>query len=81
MEGMVRTVKSALEFRIGATIRPTDVVIPWLVEHASQLYSRYRIGRDGRTPVERNRGRAVRRPVCEFGEQVLYMPLKAGRGG
>ena len=58
-----------------------DVVIPWLVEHAIQLYFRYRVGRDGRTPVERNRGRAVRRPVCEFGEQVLYMPLKAGRGG
>ncbi len=37
MEGMVRTVKSALGFRIGATIRPTDVIIPWLVEHASQL--------------------------------------------
>eukprot|EP00972_Heterocapsa_arctica_P067978 10035161-Heterocapsa_arctica.AAC.1 len=62
MEGMVRTVKSALEFRIGGTIRPTDVIIPWMVEHASQLYSRYRVGRDGRTPVERNRGRAVRRP-------------------
>eukprot|EP00972_Heterocapsa_arctica_P103206 15208742-Heterocapsa_arctica.AAC.1 len=52
MEGMVRAVKSALEYRIGVKVRPTDVVIPWLVEHASQLYSRYRVGRDGRTPVE-----------------------------
>eukprot|EP00972_Heterocapsa_arctica_P048613 7165976-Heterocapsa_arctica.AAC.1 len=81
MEGMVRTVKSALEFRIGTTVRPTDVIIPWMVEHASQLYSRCHVGCDGRTPVGRNRGRAVRRPVCEFGEQELYMPLKAGRGG
>ena len=72
MEGMVRTVKSALGHRIGAKVRPADAEIPWLVEHASQLYSRYRVGRDGRTPVERKRGRAVRRPVCEFGEQVMY---------
>ena len=81
MEGMVRTVKDGLERRIGATLKPTDLIIPWLVEHASHLYSRYRVGTDGRTPMERTRGRRIKRPVCELGEQILYMPLKAGRGG
>ena len=81
IEGMVRTIKDGLERRIGRSLRPTEAVIPWLVEHASHLYSRYKVGADGRTPLERIRGRSVKRPICELGEQILYMPLKAGRGG
>ena len=81
VEGMIRTFKSALEERIGAIIRLDAPVIPWLVEHAGHVYSRYRVGPDGRTPLERNRGKRIGRPVCEFAEQVLYMPLKASRGG
>ena len=50
-EGMIRTIKSALEIRIGKRITPTDKCVPWLVEHASQLYSRFKVGKDGRTPL------------------------------
>eukprot|EP00972_Heterocapsa_arctica_P013216 1942163-Heterocapsa_arctica.AAC.1 len=69
-----------MEFRIGRKVRPTNVIILWLMEHASQGYFGHSVGRDGRTPVECNRDRQVTRPVCEFGKQVLHMTVKAGRG-
>ena len=35
----------------------------------------YREGKDGKTPMERLRGTKHERPIAEYGEQVLYMPL------
>eukprot|EP00972_Heterocapsa_arctica_P026576 3913015-Heterocapsa_arctica.AAC.1 len=81
MEDTVRTVRSGLEFNVGMTVRSTDSPIPWLVENVSQTDSRYRCEQNGRTPVERNGGRAVKRPVCEFEERVLYIQWTTGRGG
>ena len=80
-EGMIRTVKDALEHRLAIVIPPTATIMHWLVEHATDLVSRYRVGSDGATPAERARGRRYARPTCEFGEAVLYMPLKAARPG
>lgn len=81
IEGVIRTMKDALESRIGTTIPATCKALTWLVEHAAYLYSRCCVGKDGRTPFERWKGRRCKRPLCEFGERILYMPLKAARGG
>ena len=81
MEGLVRTLKSALEERIGVTLDPTDNMLKWLVEHASYVYNNFHVGRDGRTPVERWKGRRTQRQICDLGEAVMYLPLKGARGG
>ena len=81
IEGMVRTLKSALEDRIGEKIAPTSNALKWLVEHAAYIYNRHKVGPDGKTPYERWKSKQARRPLCEFGEKVLYLPLKGARNG
>ena len=39
------------------------------------------VGVDGRTPVERLRGRGVQRLLYELGEKVLFFPLAPARLG
>ena len=48
----------------------------WIVEHAANLYSRVVVGSDGKTLMERLRGRRGRDLVAELGESVLYIPLR-----
>ena len=81
MEGLIRTLKSALEERIGIKLEPTDNILKWLVEHASYLYNNFHVGLDGRTPVERWKGRRTPRQICDLGEAVMYLPLKGARPG
>ena len=55
--------------------------MPQIVEHAAQLRNRFMVGADGGTPTERWRGRGVQRPVSEFGEKVLFLPLALAHRG
>ena len=78
---MFRTLKVALERKIKATIPPDADILKWMIEHGAYLNDRFQVGEDGKTSAERARGRRSTVPLCCFGEQVLYMPLSAGRGG
>ena len=78
---MFRTLKVALERKIKATIPPDADILKWMIEHGAYLHDRFHAGEDGKTPAEGARGRRSTVPLCCFGEQVLYMPLSAGRGG
>ena len=42
----------------------------------ASINRRTAIGEDGRTPLERLRGRKGRDHMAEFGESVLYIPLR-----
>ena len=75
-EGMMRTNKSALEEKIGVRIKTKDYVTQWMVEHASTIMNRCKVGVDGMTPFERIRGKPNKKKFCGFGEVVLYMPVK-----
>jgi hypothetical protein len=74
-EGQVRTMKDALEYRIGGVITPDHAIMTWLVQYAATLLRRCLVGSDGRTAHEKVKGRTSRRPVAEFGEKVWYKPL------
>lgn len=76
LKGMIRTLKASAEERLKDTMDPKHPLMPWLVEQASHLRNRYQVGPDGRTPVERQRGRAIDSNVFELGEKVMYTPLK-----
>ena len=59
------------EERIG----PDHPILPWLIEEAGAILSRCTVGKDGRTPQERLKGKKSVRPLAEFGECIWYKPL------
>ena len=76
-----RTLKAAIEHRIGTRV-PTDArILCWLVELAAYLMNRCDIGSKGKTPLQRLHGRKDNTPILEFREKILYMPAKPARGG
>ena len=68
--GQLRTMKTALESRIGAKLPLTHPVMDWMTEYAGQLLARFGTGHDGRTPYERLRGKPFNLPLPEFAETV-----------
>ena len=76
-----RTLKAALEHRIGTRIPPGTRILCWLVEFAAYPMNRCDIGSDGKTPLQKLHGRRDNTPILEFGEQILYMPTKPVIGG
>ena len=79
--GQARTLKAALEHRIGARVPPDVRILCWLVEFAAYLMNRCDIGSDGKTPLQRLHGRRDNTPILEFEEKILYMPANPARGG
>ena len=80
MQGQIRTLKDALEYRYSIKLHPRHVVLPWLVDFAGALWSRYQLGIDGRTAYERSTGKKWKQKLPEFGECVFFRPLKDGSG-
>ena len=80
--GQARTLKAALECRIGTRFPPDARILCWLMEFAVYLMNRCDVGSDGKTPLQRGyTGAKANTPVLEFGEKILYMPAKPARGG
>ena len=75
-----RTIKIALEERLGIQLDEGHRIIPWLVDHATSLVNRCQVGSDGKTSFERLRGRQARIPGFEFGEKVLWRKSPTRRG-
>ena len=49
IEGQVRTIKLALESRIGMEIPSDHDVVPWIVEYAATIINKGQVGADGKT--------------------------------
>ena len=72
-------VLSQIEYGIDDRLELDLDIIPWIVRWAAICYSRYAVGRDGRTAYERLRGRSCKAIVVPMGEKVWYKQL--GDGG
>ena len=76
VEGMIRTLRSALEERMGghamAKLEIGEAIWPWLEEYASYLINRCEVGHDGKTAYERLEGQSAKVLGVEFGETVLW---------
>ncbi len=81
IEGMVRTLKFAVEEKIQKKIEADMLVFMWLVEHAADLVCKYQIGVDGKTPFERLRGKPYRGEALEFGCSVFHRVPGKPQGG
>ena len=73
------TFLSQIEDGVDDVIPLDSDIIPWMVRWAVICYSRYAVGKDGRTSFERLRGRTCRAVVIPMGEKVWYK--QRGDGG
>ena len=78
VQGMIRTMRSALEDKWGVRVEVGHAVWSWLVEYAGWLITRCQVGRDGKTAYERVKGKRAKIQGLEFGEGVFW---KMGREG
>ncbi len=72
VKGMTRTLRSHLEEKIRKKIKLDDPIVPWIVRHAAYLITRCRVGPDGKTAMQKLKGRRVITPLLPFGEVVLF---------
>lgn len=81
VQDQIRTMKDALESRIGVRLEKDENILAWLIVHAAETINRYHISPSrGYTSYEKLKGRRFRREVAEFGEYVLYkVPGKKGK--
>ena len=71
IQGMVVTLRSAIEERWMVKLDPENALWTWLVEYAGWLVNRAEVGHDGPTPYERLKGKKARLPGMEFGRGDL----------
>ena len=57
--GKVRTLKAALERRIGARIGASRAVLKWMVEHAGNMITRFQVGQDGGDRIQEDEGKRL----------------------
>ena len=72
IEGLIRTMKSALADRLEGEIRAASPIVTFMLEYASYLVNRLEIGKDGKTAYERAKGKKATVLGIEFGEKVMW---------
>ena len=78
VQGMIRTMRSALEEKWKVKLEADHVVWSWMAEYAGWLLTRGEVGHDGKTAWERSRGKEAKIPGMEFGEGVLWKRRREG---
>ena len=71
-EYQVRTMKSALDQRLGIKVKGDSNILPWMIEYSSVLLNRYLVGKDGSTAHERMKGKKSKMLGFEFAESVHF---------
>ena len=75
LRGMIKVYLNQLEERASVKLQATDPILQWLIRWAAMAYSRFKLGEDGRTAYERQKGRRCCLEVVPFGELVRYKQL------
>ena len=74
-QGLARTLKDHVEFKIEKMINPKSPLLPWLVEYVGILYKLFSFdekSKDGMTPFRKLKGRDWVISLPSFGECVDY---------
>ena len=79
VEDEVRTWLDAVNDSIKGSVPPTHDLLAWMVEHAMSVDRRTAVGADGKTPLERIRGRRGRDHMAEFWREHPLYALKGRR--
>ena len=75
-EGQCRTMRSALDEKIGTKITFRSTITPWLIRHAGYFITRCRVRPNGRTALQMLKGRRSNGKFAEFGELVHFLVPK-----
>ena len=59
MRGLVKVYKDQIEERAGVKLQLSDVILLWAIRWAAMVYSRYKVGEDGKSAYERQNGANV----------------------
>ena len=81
VEGLVRTMKLALEKRLEEILKISQPVFAWLVEHAADVATKYGRGHDGVSPYRRLKGKDCKGELFEFGCRVYHRVPGKTQGG
>ena len=68
-QGRIRVPRDALEGRLKREIAAVECIVPWIVEWSAHVLNRFGVGKDGRTPFERCKGKRAKHLGIEFGRQ------------
>ena len=79
VEDQIRTVKLALESRIGARIPSNHSLMHWIVLHSADILNKYTVNKIGMSPYEETHGQRSPERRVEFGERVFYFVYKKNR--
>ena len=80
LQEQIRTLLIVLESRIGHRLPMDSNIAAWLIEYASTcLNSRQPNSSTGKTPYEEIHGKKASEPKAEFGEAIMYVPLKGAQ--
>ena len=71
-EGLIRTLKSGLEERLGFRVDAEQAVVAFMAEYAAYLQNRLFVGKDGKTAYERVKGKTAKVLRVEFGEKLMW---------
>ena len=61
VQGMVRTYRDALDSRYETKLTGQRAILPWIVKHAAASITRFRVGKDGRSALQRLKGNICRK--------------------
>ena len=78
LEKQIRVLKDSVERKSQLVIKDDHPIMAWIPQHAGFLLSRFQVSSDGKTAYERLKGKAYRRPLVDFAERVLFMPIVHG---
>ena len=80
VKDQVRTLRPALQKRVGCRIPAGHPIITWMVKHAGELISEYQLNRDGQTAYHNVFGKPCKDVIVEFGEEVHYRVSEVDTG-
>ncbi len=72
VKAMIRTLRSHVEVKAETKIRLDAPIVPWMVRHAGYLITRCRVREDGKTAMQKMKGRRINTPLLPFAEIVLF---------
>ena len=77
LQGQFRTIRAHVETKLKSKLPEGHAIWPWLIKHCSDLLNRYNVGKDGKTPRYRLKGKKFKRDVVDYAECVWYLKPKS----
>ena len=72
LKGLVRTLRSDIEGELKMKMSLESPIVPWLVRHAAYILTRSEVKEDGKTALQKMKGRRSNGVLFALGEAVMF---------